>query len=127
MEKEFKHQQLTHAIIGCAMEVHKLFGPGLLESAYEECLTYELIKAGLNIERQKPVPVVYKEIKLECGYRMDILVENIVVVELKTVEAFNDVHEAQVLTYMKFAEKPVGLLINFNVTLLKNGLKRYVR
>lgn len=127
MEKEFKHQQLTHAIIGCAMEVHKLLGPGLLESAYEECLTYELIKAGLNIERQKPVPVVYKEIKLECGYRMDILVENIVVVELKTVEAFNDVHEAQVLTYMKFAEKPVGLLINFNVTLLKNGLKRYVR
>lgn len=123
---EYKHQQLTHSIIGCAMEVHKLLGPGLLESAYEECLTYELIKAGLNIERQKPVPVVYKEIKLECGYRMDILVENTVVVELKTVEAFNDVHEAQVLTYMKFAEKPVGLLINFNVTLLKNGLKRYV-
>lgn len=127
METEFKHQQLTHTIIGCAMEVHKLLGPGLLESAYEECLVYELIKAGLNIERQRAVPVVYKEIKLECGYRMDILVENTVVVELKTVEAFNDVHEAQVLTYMKFAKKPVGLLINFNVTLLKNGLKRYVR
>ncbi len=124
---EFKHQQPTHTIIGCAMEVHKLLGPGLLESAYEECLAYELIKTGLYIERQKPVPVVYKEIKLECGYRMDILVENTVVVELKTVEAFNDVHEAQVLTYMKFAQKPVGLLINFNVTLLKNGLKRYVR
>jgi len=127
MENEFKHQNLTRTIIGCAIEVHKLLGPGLLESAYEECLTYELIKAGLNIERQKPVPVVYKEIKLECGYRMDILVENIVVVELKTVEAFNYVHEAQVLTYMKFAGKPVGLLINFNVTLLKNGLKRYIR
>lgn len=127
MENEFKHQNLTRTIIGCAIEVHKLLGPGLLESAYEECLTYELIKSGLNIERQKPVPVVYKEIKLECGYRMDILVENIVVVELKTVEAFNDVHEAQVLTYMKFAGKPVGLLINFNVTLLKNGIKRYIR
>lgn len=126
MENEFKHQDLTRTIIGCAIEVHKFLGPGLLESAYEECLTYELIKAGLNIERQKAVPVVYKEIKLECGYRMDILIENTVVVELKTVEALNDVHEAQILTYMKFSQKQVGLLINFNVTLLKNGLKRYV-
>jgi len=126
MENEFKHQNLTRTIIGCAIEVHKFLGPGLLESAYEECLTYELIKAGLNIERQKAVPVVYKEIKLECGYRMDILIENTVVVELKTVEALNDVHEAQILTYMKFSQKQVGLLINFNVTLLKNGLKRYV-
>lgn len=123
---DLKYQELTHKIIGCAMEVHKLLGPGLLESAYEECLVYELINAGLLIERQKVVPVIYKEIKLECGYRIDILVENTVVVELKTVEAFNDVHEAQVLTYMKFAMKPVGLLINFNVVLLKNGIKRYV-
>jgi len=127
MENEFKHQQLTHTIIGCAMEVHILLGPGLLESAYEECLVYELIVAGFNIERQKPVPVVYKEIKMECGYRIDILVEKTVVIELKSIEAFNDVHEAQILTYMKFAGKPVGLLINFNVTLLKNGIKRYVR
>jgi len=96
-----------------------------LESAYEECLFFELRKAGLYVERQKPVPVIYKEIKLECGYRIDLLVENIVVVELKTVDAFNPVHEAQVLTHMKFSNKPIGLLINFNVTLLKNGLKRY--
>jgi len=96
-----------------------------LESAYEECLFFELRKAGLYVERQKQVPVIYKEIKLECGYRIDLLVENIVVVELKTVDAFNPVHEAQVLTHMKFSNKPIGLLINFNVTLLKNGLKRY--
>ena len=87
MYPNIKHQELTHTIIGCAMEVHKLLGPGLLESAYEECLAFELIKAGLSIERQKAVPVVYKEIKLECGYRIDILVENTVVIELKTVEA----------------------------------------
>jgi GxxExxY protein len=117
--------QITEIIIGCAIEVHKNLGPGLLESAYEECLVYELQNAGLFVERQKAVPVVYKEIKLECGYRIDILVEKTVVIELKTVDAFNPVHEAQILTYMKFAEKKVGLLINFNVTLLKNGLKRY--
>ena len=108
------------------MEVHKLWGPGLLESAYEECLVYELINAGLFEKQQKAVPVIYKEIKLECGYRIDILVENTIVVELKTVDAFNDVHEAQVLTYMKFAIKPVGLLINFNVVMLKNGIRRFV-
>lgn len=123
---ELRYQELTHKIIGCAMEVHKLLGPGLLESAYEECLVYELINAGLFVERQKAVPVIYKEIKLECGYRIDILVENTIVVELKTVDAFNDVHEAQVLTYMKFAIKPVGLLINFNVVMLKNGIRRFV-
>ena len=105
--------------------MHKYLGPGLLESAYEECLTYELQKAGLTVERQKAVPVIYKEIKLDCGYRIDILVENLVILELKTVEAFNPVHEAQILTYMKFAEKKIGLLINFHVTLLKNGLRRY--
>jgi len=124
MENEFKHQNLTGNIIGSAIEVHKFLGPGLLESAYEECLTYELLKTGLYIERQKAVPVVYKEIKLECGYRMDILVENTVVVELKTVETLNEVHEAQILTYMKFSQKQVGFLINFNLALLKNGLKR---
>jgi len=121
-----KYQELTHKIIGCAIEVHRLRGPGLLESAYEECLVYDLIQNGLSVERQQPVPVVYKEIKLNCGYRMDVLVENIAVVELKTVEALNEVHEAQILTHMKFGNKPVGLLINFNVTILKNGIKRYV-
>jgi GxxExxY protein len=117
--------QITEKIIGCAINVHKCLGPGLLESAYEECMVFELKNAGLRIERQKPIPVVYKEIKLDCGYRIDLLVENNVLIELKTVEALNPVHEAQILTYMKFAEKRTGLLINFNVTLLKNGLKRY--
>lgn len=117
--------QITEKIIGCAIEVHRFLGPGLLESAYEECLAFELQKAGLNIERQKAVPVVYKEIKLDCGYRIDILVENKVVIELKTIDEFNPVHEAQILTYIKFAQKSIGLLINFNVTLLKNGIRRY--
>lgn len=117
--------KITETIIGCAIEVHKDLGPGLLESAYEECLFFEIKKAGLKVERQIAVPVVYKEIKLECGYRIDLLVENIVIVELKTADAFNIVHEAQILTYMKFANKPIGLLINFNVTMLKNGIKRY--
>jgi GxxExxY protein len=117
--------QITEKIIGCAIEVHRFLGPGLLESAYEECLAFELQKAGLNIERQKAVPVVYKEIKLDCGYRIDVLVENKVVIELKTLDEFNPVHEAQILTYIKFAQKSIGLLINFNVTLLKNGIRRY--
>jgi GxxExxY protein len=117
--------QITEKIICCVINVHKCLGPGLLESAYEECMIFELQNAGLKTERQKPVPVIYKEIKLDCGYRIDILVENTVIIELKTVDAFNPVHEAQVLTYLKFADKKVGLLINFNVTLLKNGVKRY--
>src|SRR3990172_5366167 len=118
--------QLTRLIIGAAIEVHKQLGPGLLESAYEECLAYELIKSGLPIERQKPIPVVYKEIKLDYGYRVDILVNEIVVLELKSVDALAPVHEAQLLTYMKFAQKNIGLLVNFNVTVLKNGLRRYL-
>lgn len=117
--------QITEKIIGCAIEVHKHLGPGLLESAYEECLVYELRKAGLLAERQVPVPVVYKEIKLDYGYRIDVLVENKVVIELKTVDVFAPVHEAQILTYMKFADKSIGLLVNFNVALLKDGIKRY--
>jgi len=119
--------KITETIIGCAIEVHRALGPGLLESAYEECLFFELQKSGLFIERQQPVLVVYKEIKLECGYRIDLLVEKTVVVELKTVDVFNPIHEAQILTYMKFANKPIGLLINFNVVLLKDGIKRYKR
>lgn len=121
-----KHTLITEKIIGCAMEVHRALGPGLLESAYEECLYYELRNAGFKVVRQCPVPVLYKDIQIECGYRMDLLVEDKVVVELKVVEALHDVHEAQILTYLKFADKEVGLLINFNVKLLKHGIKRYV-
>jgi len=117
--------QITEKIIGCAIEVHKNLGPGLLESAYEECMIFELRNTGLKAERLIAVPVVYKDIKLDYGYRIDILVEDAVVIELKTVEAFNPVHEAQILTYMKFASKKTSLLINFNVILLKNGIKRY--
>lgn len=126
MNQEYKYSELTSRIIGCAIEVHKALGPGLLESAYEECLSYELRNAGLRIEQQKALPIVYKDIKLDCGYRIDILVENTVILELKSVDEFNPVHEAQILTYLKFSEKKIGLLINFNVTLLKNGLKKYV-
>jgi len=119
--------KITEKIIGCAIEVHRYLGPGMLESAYEECLAYELKKNGLSFERQKPVPIIYKEVKIEYGYRIDILVEDEVVIELKTVEEFLPVHEAQILTYMKFADKPLGLLINFNADMLINGLKRYKR
>ncbi len=120
-----QENEITEKIIGCAIEVHKNLGPGLLESAYEECLLFELRNAGLKAEKQQPVPVIYKDIKLDYGYRIDILVENQVVLELKAVDALAPVHEAQILTYMKFAKKTLGLLINFNVTLLKNGIKRY--
>jgi GxxExxY protein len=117
---------ISKQIIGCAIEVHRLLGPGLLESAYEECLMYELLIKELKVERQKPIPIIYKEIKLDCGYRLDLLVENSVVVELKSIDALLPVHEAQILTYMKFSRVRTGLLINFNVTVLKNGLRRYV-
>ena len=126
MYHENKYSELTGKIISCAIEVHKALGPGLLESAYEECLAYELRNAGLKVERQKPLPVVYKEIRLDCGYRIDILVEDAVIVEMKSVDALIPVHEAQILTYLKFSEKKIGLLMNFNVILLKNGLKKYV-
>jgi GxxExxY protein len=117
---------LTREIIGCAIEVHRNLGPGLLESAYEDCLVYELEKKMFSVKRQQPTPVVYKEIKLECGYRIDILVENSVVIELKVVDEINPIHEAQILTYMKFANMKIGLLINFNVRILKYGIKRYI-
>ena len=121
-----KINEITQNIIGCAIEVHKNLGPGLLESAYEECLAFELNKKGLNYKRQQPTPVVYKDIKLDCGYRIDLLVENCVVVELKVVDEFCPVHEAQILTYMKFSKMNLGLLINFNVTTLKNGIRRFI-
>ena len=118
--------QITSQIIGSAIEVHRIPGPGLLESAYEECLVSELKKSGLKTERQKPVPIIYKEIKLKCGYRMDILVEEIIVVELKSVDQLAAIHDAQILSYLKFSNKKVGLLINLNVTLLKNGIRRFI-
>lgn len=119
--------KLSNLIIGKAIEVHRHLGPGLLESAYEECLAYELTLEGIEIKRQIAVPIVYKDIKLDKGYRIDILAEDSVVIEIKSIEAFTNVHEAQILTYMKFAEKEIGLLINFNVKMLKQGLKRYIR
>jgi len=118
--------ELTGRIIGCAIDVHKILGPGLLESAYEECLCYELAENKILFERQKPIPVNYKSINLDAGYRIDILVEKKVVLELKSIDVLAPIHTAQILTYLKFSEKKIGLLINFNVTKLKDGLKRYV-
>ena len=119
-------KELTEKIIGAAIEVHKTIGPGLLESAYEECLAHEMRIRGLNFERQVPLPVVYKGVTLDCGYRLDFLVEKAVVVELKAVESLQPIHEAQVLTYLKLGGWTVGLLINFNVPVLRDGIKRVV-
>ncbi len=118
--------ELTSRILKCAYDVHSALGPGLLENAYEECLFYELQQSGLKVERQKALPLVYKEIKLDAGYRVDLLVENKVIVELKSVEALNEVHVAQVLTYLKLSKCEIGLLMNFNVKSLKNGIKRLI-
>lgn len=121
-----EENELSNIILGCAVEVHKQLGPGLLESAYRECLYYELTKAGLYVVKEKPMPIVYKEVKLDHGYRIDLLVNNLVVIEIKTVEQFTDVHIAQVLTYLKLGNYKLGLLLNFQVTTLKNGIKRVV-
>ncbi len=120
IEKVFKQ------VLDCAFRVHTELGPGLLESAYEECLRYEIIQAGLKVERQKPLPLVYKEVKLEVGYRVDLLVGNKVIIEIKSVEALNDVHLAQILTYQKLSDCQLGLLVNFNVKHLKDGIKRAI-
>lgn len=119
-------KDLIDKIINAAIEVHRSLGPGLLESAYQECLFFELKSKNLLVQKEIPCPVVYKDIKLDHGYRIDLLVENKVVIELKTVECFTDVHTAQVLTYLKLGEYPVGLLINFHTKLLKNGIKRFI-
>ena len=118
--------QITETIIGAAMRVHRALGPGLLESAYEACLAYELAAEGLRFEQQKPLPVVYHEVHLDCGYRIDLLVEDRVIVEIKAVEQLMPVHDAQMLSYLRLARCPVGLLINFNVQLLKSGIRRRV-
>jgi GxxExxY protein len=117
---------LTERIIGAAIEVHKVLGPGLLESAYEGCLAHELSIANMSFERQLPLPVTYKSFELDCGYRIDFLVEDTVVLELKAVEGLQRIHEAQLLTYLKLGGWPIGLLINFNVPVLKTGIKRLV-
>ena len=118
--------ELTEKIIGCAMKVHRELGPGLLESAYKQCLFFELHQAGLYVEKEKSLPLIYHEVKLEMGYRIDLMVENKIVLEIKSVEGLIDVHTAQVLTYLKLSNNKLGLLINFNVTLLKNGVKRLI-
>jgi len=117
---------LSQIIIGCAIKVSTVLGPGLLESAYEECLYYELGKEGLKVEKQKALPLIYEEINLEVGYRLDLLVEDKVIIEIKACEGLNDVHLAQVLTYLKLSNVKLGLLINFNVTRVKDGIKRVV-
>jgi GxxExxY protein len=115
---------LTERIIGFCIEIHRALGPGLLESAYEECLCFELASAGIRFERQKPLPVEYKGVRLDCGYRLDLVVEGTIVVELKAIEKVLPIHEAQLLTYLKLTKLPLGLLINFNVPLLKEGITR---
>ena len=117
---------LTKKIIGAAIDVHRHLGPGLLETAYEACLAYELETLGIAVERQKALPLVYKEIHLDHGYRIDLLVEQKVIIELKAAEQLTPIHEAQILSYLKFSECKVGLLINFNVKLLKHGLRRFI-
>lgn len=118
--------QLSEKIIGAAINVHRHFGPGLLESAYQEYLCFELKQLGLKVQKEKPMPIIYKDIHLDHGYRIDLLVENKIVIEIKTVEFLNDVHKAQVLTYLKLGGYKLGLLLNFNVSTLKDGIKRII-
>lgn len=126
-QRKFEINEITEQILKCAYKVHSELGPGLLESAYEECLFYEIQKEGLLIEKQKALPLVYHDVKLDVGYRIDLLVEESVVIEIKSVEVLNDVHIAQVLTYLKLSKCKIGLLLNFNVSSLKNGIKRLIK
>jgi GxxExxY protein len=123
---KLRYEELTEKTLGAAIEVHKALGPGLLESAYEECLCYELNLQGLNFQRQIKVPVIYKGLSLDCGYQLDIMVEETVILELKSIERIASIHEAQLLTYMKLLRKPVGFIINFNVAVLRTGIVRKV-
>ena len=118
--------EISGLSLDCAIRVHKSLGPGLLESAYEECLYYEIAKRGLIVEKQKALPLVYEDVRLDIGYRVDLLVENKVVLEIKSVDCFTDIHLAQVLTYLKLSSCKLGLLLNFNVALMKNGIRRIV-
>jgi GxxExxY protein len=121
-----KDSDITHSIIGAAIEIHRNLGPGLLEAVYEERLAREFDLRNIPYARQKPIPLIYKDLKLECGYRLDFLVRDRVVVELKSIEAIAPVHESVMLTYLRLSERPLGLLINFNVPVLKDGIRRYV-
>ena len=123
-DTESQRDPVSERVIGLAIEVHRALGPGLLESAYEECLGYEMSQTGLAFRRQVPLPIVYKAVQLECGYRIDFIVEECLVVELKTVEKLLPIHDAQLLTYLKLSGIRIGLLMNFNVPVLKNGLRR---
>ena len=123
---ELKFEELTSGVLGSAIEVQRHLIPGLLQSVYEECLAHDLRNSGISFERQKPIQISYKEIIIDKGYSIDLLVEGKLVIEIKSVEALNKVHEVQVLTHMKLAEIPVGLLLNFNVTSLKKGIRRFV-
>jgi len=124
--KNLEFDELSNRVIGCAIEVHRNLGPGLLESAYEQCLAREFSLADVNFEIQKSIPISYKGIQLDCGYRLDLFVENRLILEIKSVDKLLPIHEAQILTYMKLAKVSVGLLINFNVELLKEGIRRFV-
>jgi GxxExxY protein len=119
-------EEIFKKVLDCSFQVHTALGPGLLESAYTECLNYELIQSGLRVEKQKPLPLVYKEVRLEAGYRIDLLVEETIVIEIKSVEALADIHMAQILTYMKLTKCRLGLLANFNILHLKDGIKRVI-
>ncbi len=123
-EPEGRIVRISGVIIGCAIEVHRLLGPGLLESAYESCLAYELGARGFRVERQRQMPVTYRGVRIDCGYRLDLVVDDLVIVELKAVEALLPIHSAQLLSYLKLSGLPLGLLINFNVGLLKQGIRR---
>jgi GxxExxY protein len=125
-EDHMKNEILFKQVLNCAFKVHSALGPGLLESAYEECLFFELKEKGLNVEKQKPMPLIYHEVKLDVGYRLDLYIEKQIVVEIKSVESLNEVHLAQILTYMKLSDSDLGLLVNFNVRHLKDGIKRIV-
>ncbi len=118
--------EISKLVFDAALKVHQNLGPGLLESAYEECLYYELKQTGLFIQKQKPLPLIYETVKLEIGYRVDFIIEDKLIIEVKAVEALNDVHLAQILTYLKLSKCKLGMLINFNVSLIKNGIKRVV-
>ncbi len=124
--KGIEFDELSNRVLGCALEVHRTLGPGLLESAYEQCLAYELKQSGMRFQLQVPLPVEYKAVHVDCGYRIDLLVEDQLIVELKAVEALTPIHQAQLLTYMKLSMIRIGLLINFNTRMLKHGVKRMV-
>ena len=125
LDRDHPISRITESIIGAAIEVHRALGPGLLESAYQECLAYEFMQRGLRFSKYVPLPVTYRDVRLECGYRLDFLVEDLVVVEIKSVERLAPIHSAQLITYLKLLRCSVGLLLNFNVTSLRRGIRRF--